>query len=176
MIARGPHLPLGCDAEVLTRFADDLSAELGIAVAPVIPFGVHSRRDPDAPGSASLTRKTLHRLLNELIAAWETEAKVRDVFILTTHAADAHLEALSTIRSAGRVTLIDIYAAAVPDDLRDLPADTLLLEAVAPELIDRSQGPPGGAPEGAASRLYAAILASAAERIRRMIDEDRPGG
>jgi creatinine amidohydrolase/Fe(II)-dependent formamide hydrolase-like protein len=109
MVSRGPRVPLGADTFIVERGADDLSAELGVIRAPAIPFGVHARRDPDVAGSASLTRKTLHRLMNELIAAWETEAKVTEFVILTTHNGEAHQEALSTIRSTCSVRLIDIF-------------------------------------------------------------------
>ncbi|MBL8988107.1 MAG: creatininase family protein [Gemmatimonadetes bacterium] len=169
MIARGPHLPLGCDSLVLERLTDDLSAALGIARAPVIPYGVHGHRDPEAPGSVSLTRKTLHRLMNELIAGWETEAKVSDVIILTTHAAEAHLEALSTIRTTGRVTLIDIYAAPLPDDIARLPIETALLMWLAPSLVDRTLIPPAMPRDpDLGERLYRHLLAFATEQIRTL--------
>jgi creatinine amidohydrolase len=170
MVARGPHLPLGADTIVLERLADELSATFGIARTPAIPFGVHSRHDPDAPGSAALTRKTLHRLMNELIAGWETEAKVETVVILTTHAAEAHLEALSTIRSIGQVTLIDIYAAAVPDETSGSALDTALLMWIAPSLVDRAMMPRTGArdPESG-ERLYHRILDRTAQQIRALL-------
>ena len=167
MIARGPHLPLGCDNIIVERLADDLSARLRIPRVPTIPFGVHSSRDPEAPGSTALTRKTLHRMMNELIEGWESEAKVRQVFILTTHAADAHLEALSTIRSVGQVTLIDIYAAPLPDALRNVLPDTALLMWLAPELIDHSQLPRTvGDLADTGRQLYQVLLDFAATQIR----------
>ncbi|MHB1327787.1 MAG: creatininase family protein [Gemmatimonadales bacterium] len=167
LIARGPELPLGADTLIVERLAHDLSARLQIACSPVIPFGVHGDRDPDSPGTASLTRKTLHRMMNELIAAWETEAKVDDVVILTAHAADAHLEALSTIRATGRVTLIDIFAAPLPDASTAATTTSILL-AIAPESVETSLLPPGLAqtPE-AGQRLYGIILDYVLERIER---------
>jgi creatinine amidohydrolase len=143
MVARGPHLPLGADTLIVERLADDLSARFGIARTPAIPFGVHGPADPEEPGSAALTRKTLHRLMNELIAGWETEAKVRDVLILTAQATEAHVEALSTIRSEGRISLLDIYAAPLNDLTGTFPPDTAILMWLAPSLVDRSVIPPG---------------------------------
>ncbi len=104
--------------------------------------------------------------MNELIAGWETEAKVSDVFILTTHAAEAHLEALSTIRTTGRVTLIDIYAAPLPDDISRLPIETALLMWLAPSLVDRAMVPPAMPrdPE-LGERLYRHLLAFATDQI-----------
>ncbi len=136
MVSRGPDVPLGADSIIIDRLADDLSADLQVARSPVIPFGVHGRSDPDTPGSASLTRKTLHRLMNELIAAWETEAKVREFIILSTHTADAHLEALSTIRSTNSVRLIDVFGiprSIAAQDTR--PLEIPLLAWLAPGLI-----------------------------------------
>ena len=51
------------------------------------------------PGGASLRRRTLHRVMNELIESWEEGAGVREFVILTAQASEAHLEALSTIRT-----------------------------------------------------------------------------
>lgn len=167
LIARGPELPLGADTLIVERLAHDLSARLQIACSPVIPFGVHANRDPDSPGTASLTRKTLHRMMNELIAAWETEAKVDDVVILTAHAADAHLEALSTIRALGRITLIDIFAAPLPD-VSPAVATTSILLAIAPETVDTALLPPGLATTRATGeQYYRTILDYLLERIER---------
>jgi creatinine amidohydrolase/Fe(II)-dependent formamide hydrolase-like protein len=82
--------------------------------------------------------------MNELIALWEEVGGVRDTLILTAHAADQHLEALSTIRTCGRVRVADILA------LESLPpllesrfgpwhggeVDTSLMLYLAPELVD----------------------------------------
>jgi creatinine amidohydrolase len=106
---RGAHLPLGCDTLILERLADDLSARTGVPRAPAIEFGVHATGDESGPGAAALSRKTLHRVMNELIAAWEEGAGVREVIVLTAHAADAHQEALSTIRAVGEVRVVDIF-------------------------------------------------------------------
>ncbi|HEU4953640.1 MAG TPA: creatininase family protein, partial [Gemmatimonadales bacterium] len=68
----GPHLPLGCDTIVVERLADDLSAAFGTLRAPTIEYGVHA---PAAfPGGAALRRRTLHRVMNELIESWEEGA------------------------------------------------------------------------------------------------------
>ena len=167
LIARGPELPLGADTLIVERLAHDLSARLQIACSPVIPFGVHADRDPEAPGSASLTRKTLHRMLNELIAAWETEAKADDVVILTAHAADAHLEALSTIRALGRVTLIDIFAAPLPEVSPALITTSILL-AIAPDTVDTTLLPPGLAETRATGdHYYEIIMQYLLERVER---------
>ncbi|HEX9165132.1 MAG TPA: creatininase family protein, partial [Gemmatimonadales bacterium] len=106
---RAPHLPLGTDTLILERLADDLSARTGIPRAPAVEFGVHARADLTSPGVASVSRKTLHRLINELIASWELGAGVNEVMVLTAHAVESHQEALSTIRASGEVRVVDIF-------------------------------------------------------------------
>lgn len=147
---RGPHLPLGCDTLILERLTDDLSARTGIPRTPAVAFGVHAASEDVGPGAAGLTRKTLHRVMNELIAAWETEAKVRQVTILTAHASEGHHEALSTIRTTATVRMIDVLGGVFGDliDAPDAPihggeVDTSLLLFIAPERVDRSRLPAG---------------------------------
>jgi len=139
---RGAHLPLGCDTLILERLADDLSARTGVPRAPAIEFGVHAAGDESGPGAAALSRKTLHRVMNELIAAWEEGAGVREVIVLTAHAADAHQEALSTIRAVGEVRVVDIFGFDFsdllerPDDqLHGGELDTSLILFLYPDLI-----------------------------------------
>jgi creatinine amidohydrolase len=139
---RGPHLPLGSDTMLLERLADDLSLRTGVPRTPALPVGVHSRRDESTPGVAALTRKTLHRVMNELIASWEEGAGVRESIVLTAHAAEAHVEALSTIRALGTVRVVDILGfdfTAFLDhprgDIHGGELDTSLLLYVAPDLV-----------------------------------------
>jgi creatinine amidohydrolase len=172
--ARGPHLPLGCDTVILERLADDLSAATGIPRTPALEFGVHAAADEPEPGTAGLTRKTLHRTVNELIAVWEEVAGVRDTLVLTAHAADAHLEALSTIRTVGRVRVVDILALETLAPLREArtgpwhggEVDTSLMLHLAPELVDLAAMPAtlvACAEKGA--RFYEAIVSTLAGRL-----------
>lgn len=142
---RGAHLPLGSDTIILNRLADDLSARTGVPRAPAIPFGVHARRDETGAGVAALSRKTLHRVMNELIAAWEEGAGVRETIVLTAHGAEPHLEALATIRAHGVVRVVDIlgfdFSAAMSEPAFELPGalETSLLLHVAPDLINDAE-------------------------------------
>ena len=69
---------------------------------------------------------------------------MRDTLILTAHAADQHLEALSTIRTCGRVRVADILSLSVLAPLRESrrgpwhggEVDTSLMLHLAPELVD----------------------------------------
>lgn len=143
---RAPHLPLGTDTIILSRLADDLSARTGVPRAPTLPVGVHSRHDVSPPGAAALSRKTLHRVMNELIAAWEEGGGVRETVILTAHAIEPHLEALSTIRALGTVRVVDIlgfdFAHLVSNPggpVHGGELDTSLLLHLAPELIGSAE-------------------------------------
>jgi creatinine amidohydrolase len=164
---RGPHLPLGCDTVILERLADDLSIRTGIPRAAALEYGVHATADDLSLGAAALTRKTLHRMVNELIAVWEEKAGVRDILILTAHAADQHLEALSTIRTCGRVRVADILSLSVLSPMREQgrgpwhggEVDTSLMLYLAPELVDQVAMPhnlPASAEKG--ERFYQAIV------------------
>ncbi len=137
---RGEFLPLGADTLILERVADDLSARLGIPRTPAIPFGVHERSEQRTPGGATLTRKTLHRVMNELIASWEEEAGVDRILVLTAHATERHQEALSTIRTQAAVRVVDILGLNVRAAFREEAARrgdeaTALLLHLAPGLI-----------------------------------------
>ena len=173
---RGPHLPLGCDTVILERLADDLSIRTGILRAPALEFGVHATPDSLNCGPSALTRKTLHRAVNELIAIWEEKAGVRDTLILTAHAADQHLEALSTIRTIGRVRVADILSLGVLAPMRESSrgpwhggeVDTSLMLHLAPDLVDLAMVPhnlPATAEKGA--RFYEAILATLEKELVR---------
>jgi creatinine amidohydrolase len=138
----GPHLPLGCDTIIVERLADDLSTAFGVPRSPTLEYGVHA---PAAafPGGAALRRRTLHRVMNELIESWEEGAGVREFVILTAQASEAHLEALSTIRTdRATVQVIDIFSLDFGTLLDDPGApiqggelDTSLLLFIAPDLV-----------------------------------------
>jgi creatinine amidohydrolase len=138
----GPHLPLGCDTIIVERLADDLSASYAVPRAPTVEYGVHAS-SKGFPGAAALRRRTLHRVMNELIEAWEGGAGVRQFFILTAQANDAHLEALSTIRTdQATVHAVDIFNLEF-GELLERPGtpvqggelDTSLMLYLAPELV-----------------------------------------
>src|SRR3954466_15791149 len=77
---------------------------------PPVEYGVHATTRP-YPGGAALRRRTLHRVMNELIESWEEGAGVREFVVLTAQASEAHLEALSTIRTdSATVQVIDIFS------------------------------------------------------------------
>jgi creatinine amidohydrolase len=141
--AHGPHLPLGVDTIIVERLADDLSAEFGVLRAPAIEYGVNADIAHPSPGNGSVRKKTLHALLNDLLASWEATG-VREFILLTAHAHEAHQEALATVITAeARVRVVDIFAMHIADlltgqaeALHGDEVDTSLLLYLAPELVN----------------------------------------
>lgn len=140
--AHGPHLPLGTDTLIVDRLADDLSAASGVLRAPTVEYGVNSPATGPTPGTATLRKKTLHRLLNDLLNAWE-DGGVDEFVLLTAHRHDAHQEALATVvTTRARVRVVDVLGVDVCDllDGQDEAmhgdeVDTSLLLHLAPELV-----------------------------------------
>ncbi|HEU4642030.1 MAG TPA: creatininase family protein [Gemmatimonadaceae bacterium] len=138
----GPHLPMGSATIIAERLADDFSATTGVIRAPTIEYGVNIPAERDYPGNAGMRRKTLHRMLNDLLGSWE-DSGFREFILLTAHDYDAHQEALDTlITRVARVRVVDIYAVRI-DDLLDGQgehmhggeADTSLLLYLTPQLV-----------------------------------------
>lgn len=140
--AHGPHLPLGTDTLIVDRLADDLSAASGVLRAPTVEYGVNSPTSAGVSGAATLRKKTLHRLLNDLLDAWE-EGGVDEFVLLTAHRADAHQEALATVvTTRARVRVVDVLGVDVCDllDGQDEAmhgdeVDTSLLLHLAPDVV-----------------------------------------
>jgi len=138
----GPHLPLGSDAIIVERLADDLSAEFGIVTAPTIEYGVNAITAGGQPGAASVRRKTLRRWLNDLLPEWE-QCGVEEFLVLTAHGHAPHQEALGTVvTDRARVRVIDVFAidltgvAATADGpIHGGEVDTSLMLFVAPHLV-----------------------------------------
>jgi creatinine amidohydrolase len=138
----GRHLPLGCDALIVERLADDLSAEFRIVTAPTIAYGVNADTAQALPGSASVRRKTLRRLLNDLLLDWE-KAGVEEFLVLTAHGHAPHQEALATVvTDRARVRVIDVFSMDLGGVLDSAggpihggEVDTSLMLYVAPQLV-----------------------------------------
>jgi creatinine amidohydrolase len=139
----GPHMPLGADTIIVERLSSDLSAEFGVLLAPTVEYGVNAVTERGFAGNASLRKKTLHRMLNDLLDTWESTG-IREFILLTAHEHDPHLEALSTvITSVARVRVVDIFGVNFSDLLQGQSepmhgdeVDTSLLLYLAPELVD----------------------------------------
>ena len=98
------------DTIIVEQLADDLSAEFGMLRAPTLEYGVNVATERGFPGNASLRKKTLHRMLNDLLDTWESTG-VKEFILLTAHEHDPHQEALATvITTKARVRVVDMFA------------------------------------------------------------------
>lgn len=110
-----PALPMGASTLIVERLADDLSAEFGVLRAPTVEYGVNPAPNPGYPGAVTLRKKTLHRLLNDLLTSWECDG-VSEFVLLTAHGYDPHQEALSTVGTVqARVRVVDLFAVNLTD-------------------------------------------------------------
>jgi creatinine amidohydrolase len=142
MEQHGPHLPLGSNVLISRRVAVDLSARFGVLRAPTMYYGVNVPAEREYAGTASLRQKTLHRAMNELLAAWE-EHGVNEFIIITAHAHEPHLDALATlITGSARVRVVSLWDVDVSDLLEKQPgalhaceAETSVMLFLYPDLV-----------------------------------------
>jgi creatinine amidohydrolase len=142
MEQHGPHLPLGTNVLIARRIAVDLSREFNVLRAPTISYGVNVRGASEYAGTTTLRQKTLHRSLNELLAAWEKHG-LSEFVVITAHRHEPHLDALATLltRSA-RVRVVSVWDVDIADLLEVQPgpfhaceAETSLMLYLYPELV-----------------------------------------
>jgi creatinine amidohydrolase/Fe(II)-dependent formamide hydrolase-like protein len=165
------ELPLGASTIVVERVADALSSEFGVLRAPTVEYGVNSSDEADYPGSVTLRKKTLHRMLNDLLTTWECHG-VNEFVLLTAHGYDPHLEAISTVGTVrARVRVVDLFAVNLSDlvgvrrsedDRGGIYASLLLY--LAPSLVDAADEHDGSSAEQGKA-LYERIRARVSERI-----------
>ena len=138
----GPHLPLGANVLICRRIALDLSQRFDVLRAPTMYYGVNVRTDRGYAGTATLSHKTLHRVLNELLAAWETHG-IREFILISAHRHEPHLDALATlITLQARVRVLSIWDVDIADLLERQPgplhgceAETSVMLHLYPELV-----------------------------------------
>lgn len=166
-----PALPMGASTIVVERLADDLSAEFGVIRAPTVEYGINAPAEPNYPGEVSLRKKTLHRLLNDLLTSWECH-DVNEFVLLTAHGYDPHQEALATVGTVrARVRVVDVFAVNLSDlvGVRRSEDDRggvylSLLLYLAPALIDVSAVESDATAEQGRA-LYERIRGRVSERI-----------
>jgi len=138
----GPHLPLGTSTFIAECLARDLSDDLGILLAPTLPYGVTLHGHGKFAGTATLRRKTLHKAVNELLASWEDHG-VSEFIVITAYRYEPHLDALlMALTDTSVTTVIDLYAIDVTDLLEGPPEaehggelETSLLLHLAPDRV-----------------------------------------
>jgi creatinine amidohydrolase len=167
--AVAPHLPLGLATRLVEQIADDLSARFRVPCAPVLQFGVARPIEDELTGSAGLQRKTLHRVMNELIASWESSAGIRDFVVLSALDFEGQREALGTIRTLrARLQVVDLTGLDHREAGDEAPATTgeRLLTDLAPRLLRGVANLPPIDPAAAdrAQRTYTFLLERVASR------------
>jgi creatinine amidohydrolase len=106
----GPHLPIGTGTLIAEALADELCRSFGVLRAPALDYGVNLPGERRYAGTASLSEKTLHRMLNDLLASWEDHG-FAEFILLTAHGYDPHVEAIATVtRTQARVRVIEALA------------------------------------------------------------------
>lgn len=114
----GPHLPIGAGTCIAEALADDLSREFGVLRAPTIHYGVTVPGESAYPGSATLRGKTLHRALNELVAAWEADG-LTEFILITASEYDPHVESMASVAvRRARVRVVEALAVDLSEYLR----------------------------------------------------------
>jgi len=139
----GPHLPLGASTCIAESLADDLSREFGVLRAPTFAYGVNVPTERTFPGTASLSGKTLHRALNELVAAWEAHG-FTEIVMITASEHDPQAEAMATVYAeTARVRVVEALAVDLSEYLSDPGGPqhggetvTSLLLYLRPEVVD----------------------------------------
>ena len=138
----GPHLPLGTNVLIARRLAVDLSQQFGVLRAPTIYYGVNVKGAQNYAGTATLRQKTLHRSLNELLAAWEQHG-ITEFIAITAHRHEPHLDALATlVTRRARVRVISLWDVDITDLLETQPgplhadeAETSLMLHLYPDAV-----------------------------------------
>lgn len=141
-LQHGPHLPVSTDSLIVTRLTDALSARHRVLTAPTIDYGVASGTEQQYAGTASVGRKTLHRILNELVGVWEQQG-VDEFVLVTAHGHGPHIAAMATVMSdRARVRSVDVHSVSLDGVLESDPRrqhggelDTSLVLHLAPELV-----------------------------------------
>lgn len=168
----GCHLPLGTDSRLTEALAREVCRRTGILLAPLLPFGVVSGEDLGYAGTAGLERKTLHRVLNELVQAWERQG-LAEVTLLTANGNPRNIQALAmVIAETTRVRSIDTRAIDVSHvlgaDDRAGTFETSLMLYLAPDLV-RDGNRVGELPTAATAtkghEIYEYLVDSIVERL-----------
>jgi creatinine amidohydrolase len=141
----GYHLPLTTDSIIAERVAEEVSKLTGIALAPLVNYGV-CRSTVLYPGTASLSIETLQSFLSDLVSSLSRHG-FNTFYLLTGHAGDAHVVALEEVarklklKKGLDVYLINLYEIDVSDiistkgDLHAGELETSLMLHLKPELV-----------------------------------------
>ena len=170
----GPYLPVGTDNSITEALSVAVCERSGILLAPLMPYGVATREELSIAGTAALERKTLHRVLNELVESWERQG-LEEITLLTGNAGERHIQALAMVLAKKvRVRSIDTRAVNVSQFLSQDPGDhagefeTSLMMYIAPDMMgdmERGEGFPLEASAEKGRRIYEYLVDRIVERI-----------
>jgi creatinine amidohydrolase len=104
----GPHLPIGAGTLVAEAVSRELSRDFGVLLAPTLAYGVNLPTERMHAGTAGLHAKNLHRVLNDLLAAWEDDG-FTEFILITAHRYDPHIESIATVSgTTARVRAVEV--------------------------------------------------------------------
>ena len=146
----GPHLPTATDTIIATAMCEAASDRCGAPVLPAIPLGASYGHGTGLPGTVSLTPELLAAIVRQY-AEWAATSGLRRLLFVNAHFGNSaslgiatdHLRLFRPDLRVGVVewwTLDPVVAAetvADGDDLHANRAETSVVLAVAPELVDR---------------------------------------
>lgn len=138
----GAHLPLGANVLIARSIALDLSREFRVLRAPTFYYGTNPPVGKSYAGTSSITNKTLHLALNELLAQWE-ECGIGEFIFITAHRYEPHIEAIAALSPrCARVRVVQVWDTPIDDllDEQDAPlhadeAETSVMLYLYPELV-----------------------------------------
>ncbi|NJD11515.1 MAG: creatininase family protein [Gemmatimonadetes bacterium] len=138
----GPHLPLGTNVLIARAIAAELSERYEVLRAPTMYYGVNVRTDRTYAGAATLSLKTLHRALNELLASWEDDG-ISEFILVSAHRHEPHLDSLATlVTRVARVRVVSVWDVDIADLLERQPgplhgceAETSIMLHLYPDLV-----------------------------------------
>lgn len=142
----GPHLPIGSSSVVAEEIAATLAQEFAILQAPTIPLGVNLPADNPRPGTSGMREKTLHTLMNDVLASWE-DSGFDEFILITAHDYDPHVEALASVSGTrARVRVIEVLGIDLSEFVESPPGPqhggevlTSLMLHLRPEQVNRSR-------------------------------------
>ena len=86
------HMPLNTDTIVSEWFADYLSSETGMLVAPSLNYGVGLPCDRYYTGSSSISYRDLKNTMSSLVSRWKTQG-FQHFYVVSAHGDPFHLKA-----------------------------------------------------------------------------------
>ena len=111
----GPHLPLGAGTLIAEAVAAELARDFAVLVAPTLAYGVNVPGTWCPPGTGGLQEKSLHRVLNDLLASWEASG-FTEFILITAHRYDPHIDALASAKGArARVRAVELLGINLAD-------------------------------------------------------------